>query len=104
MVPGAVPAHCPVDVPRAGRGDEVVVLPRVELHGVWHGGEGPEGQGEDPDNKALEGVLDTGDCLLLFIRLCAICNNPWLGSPYPAGVEIFLANIVYQVVLNILHK
>ena len=48
VVASAVSPHHPVDVPRAGRGDEVIILAWVELHGVGEGREGPEGEGEDP--------------------------------------------------------
>ena len=37
------------DVVWSGSGDEVVVLPRLELHRVRHRGEGSEGESEDPE-------------------------------------------------------
>ena len=56
VVAGAVPPHHPVDVPRAGRGDEVVILAWMELHGVGEGREGSEGEGEDPVEEKLKVV------------------------------------------------
>ena len=48
---GAVAAGEAHHVPRPGGGDEVVVLTWLELQGVWHRGEGSEGQSEDPGER-----------------------------------------------------
>ena len=67
-----------------GCGDEVVALPRLELHLHGRGGEGPEGDGEV--HKILWLVTDS--------------NDSWFRIQDSAAVELVLINAVDDVLLG----
>ena len=73
-----------VNISRTGCGDEVVALPRLELHLHGGGGEGPEGDGEV--HKILWLITD--------------CDDSWFRICDSASVELVLIDAVDDVLLG----
>ena len=75
-VVGAAEAASPAQhVVWTGGGDEVVVLPRLELHRVRHRGEGSEGESEDPEEGDIND--DDDDDIIEGLTSCreAVCSR-----------------------------